>query len=113
MSPDGEADSDLAAIDALNALKHFEMIHHLDPNLPLEELYEVDAALNAASAEKGIEVEQILIEDNSPYPEVRMPPASSILHPPRRFRIVESRPADWGGFKRSEHQCAISMLICP
>lgn len=64
-------DSDMGAMDALNALKHFEMMHHLDPNLPLEELCEVDAALSGANAEKGVEIEQILIEDNSPYPEVR------------------------------------------
>ena len=63
-------DGDLAAMDALNALKEFEKLHHLDPNLPLEELIEIDAALDGANPEKGIEIEQILTEDNSPYPEV-------------------------------------------
>jgi len=66
-------DGDLAAMDALNALKEFEKLHHLDPNLPLEELIEIDAALDGANPEKGIEIEQILTEDNSPYPEVGYP----------------------------------------
>ena len=61
---------DLAAMDALNTLKEFEKLHHLDPNLPLDELIEIDAAINTANPEKGIEIEQILTEDNSPYPEV-------------------------------------------
>lgn len=62
---------DQAAMDALNTLKEFEKLHHLDPNLPLDELIEIDAAINTANPEKGIEIEQILTEDNSPYPEVR------------------------------------------
>lgn len=63
-------DDDLAAMDALNSLKEFEKLHHLDPNLPLDELVEIDAAINTANPEKGAEIEQILTEDNSPYPEV-------------------------------------------
>ena len=57
-------------IEALASLKHFEMMHHLDPNLPLDELLQVEAALSASNAEKGVEIEQVLVEDNSPYPEV-------------------------------------------
>lgn len=53
------------------SLKHFEKMHRLDPNLPLDELEEVDIALNTSNIEKGAEIEQILAEDNSPYPEVR------------------------------------------
>jgi len=56
----------------LESLKHFEKMHRLDPNLPLDELEEVDIALNTHNAEKGAEIEQILAEDNSPYPEVRL-----------------------------------------
>lgn len=55
----------------LASLKQFEKMHRLDPNLPLDELEEVDIALNTANVEKGAEIEQILAEDNSPYPEVR------------------------------------------
>ncbi|KAL1859528.1 hypothetical protein VTK73DRAFT_7572 [Phialemonium thermophilum] len=77
ITPDGtssigeDADSDLAALEALNALKQFETMHYLDPNLPLSELDEVGNAINNRSNEKGLEIEQILIEENSPYPEVR------------------------------------------
>jgi hypothetical protein len=72
LTPDEESyfDGDLAAMEALNTLKEFEKLHHLDPNLPLDELIEIDAAINAANPEKGVEIEQILVEDNSPYPEV-------------------------------------------
>jgi hypothetical protein len=54
------------------SLKQFEKMHRLDPNLPLDELEEVDIALDTANVEKGAEIEQILAEDNSPYPEVRL-----------------------------------------
>lgn len=57
--------------EALNSLRNFEKMHRLDPNLPLDELDEVEIALNSANVEKGAEIEQILAEDNSPYPEVR------------------------------------------
>ncbi|KAM7222824.1 putative isp4 protein [Rhypophila decipiens] len=60
-----------SGVDLLNSLKHFEKMHRLDPNLPLDELDEVETALNTANVEKGAEIEQILAEDNSPYPEVR------------------------------------------
>lgn len=53
------------------SLKQFEKMHRLDPNLPLDELDEVDIALSTANLEKGAEIEQILAEDDSPYPEVR------------------------------------------
>jgi len=57
---------------SLNSLKQFEKMHRLDPNLPLDELDEVEVALNSSNVEKGAEIEQILAEDNSPYPEVRL-----------------------------------------
>jgi len=38
--------------------------------LPLDELDEVEVALNTTNVEKGAEIEQILAEDDSPYPEV-------------------------------------------
>jgi len=71
-TPDGE-DRRASGVEALNTLKQFEKMHHLDPNLPIEELNDVDAALNDGNAEKGLEVEQALVEDNSPYPEVSPP----------------------------------------
>ena len=68
-SPDAE-DRRASGAEALSSLKQFEKMHHLDPNLPIDELNDVDAALDSSNAEKGLEVEQALIEDNSPYPEV-------------------------------------------
>ncbi|KAI1320431.1 small oligopeptide transporter [Xylariaceae sp. FL0255] len=57
--------------DALDTLRQFEHQHHLDPNLPLEEEAAVDAALASGNAEKALDVEVSLLEENSPYPEVR------------------------------------------
>lgn len=56
--------------EALNTLKYFEEQHKLDPNLPIQELNDVDAALATGNAEKGVEIETTLVEENSPYPEV-------------------------------------------
>jgi len=74
-------DGSLGGMEGLSSLKQFEKMHRLDPNLPLDELDEVEIALNSANSEKGAEIEQILAEDNSPYPEVR--PSGAILTPPR------------------------------
>ncbi|KAK3392966.1 putative isp4 protein [Podospora didyma] len=71
MVDDGSMEGDMASLEALNSLKQFEKSHRLDPNLPLDELDEIAVALNTHNAEKGAEIEQILAEDNSPYPEVR------------------------------------------
>ncbi|RKF53705.1 Sexual differentiation process protein isp4 [Golovinomyces cichoracearum] len=59
------------ASEKLSHLKEFSDSHKLDPNLPFEELAEVDEILKSGNAEKGIEIEQTLLEDDSPYPEVR------------------------------------------
>ncbi|KAK3694789.1 putative isp4 protein [Podospora appendiculata] len=67
---DGSIEGD-PGLESLNSLKQFEKMHRLDPNLPMDDLDEVELALNTANAEKGAEIEQILAEDNSPYPEVR------------------------------------------
>lgn len=60
-----------SGVDHLKHLAAFEKAHKLDPNLPLNDLNDVDAALATGNAEKGIEIEHALMEDNSPYPEVR------------------------------------------
>ncbi|CAK7271076.1 hypothetical protein SEPCBS119000_004415 [Sporothrix epigloea] len=65
----GEATT--SGAEALKTLKHFERMHHLDPNLPIDDLNEVDNAIETGNVEKGILVEQTIMEDNSPYPEVR------------------------------------------
>lgn len=59
--------------EALDTLKHFEERHKLDPNLPIEELRTVDNVLATGNAEKGVQVETTLLEENSPYPEVGAP----------------------------------------
>lgn len=70
-----QASSRSPGTETMGTLKQFEKMHHLDPNLPLDELNEIDAVLNNGNAEKGIEIEQVLVEENSPYPEVRSPPS--------------------------------------
>ncbi|KAI0419524.1 OPT family small oligopeptide transporter [Xylaria grammica] len=65
-----EAESSEGA-EALDTLKRFEHQHHLDPNLPTDEIELVQASLASGDTEKAIKVETALIEDDSPYPEVR------------------------------------------
>lgn len=73
--PEGQAsgvDPGVARMaNPLNTLEQFEKEHKLDPNIPIDELNEVDAALASGNAEKGAAIEEALIEENSPYPEVR------------------------------------------
>lgn len=62
-----------AIVDAAvaeNTLKDFSKLHQLDPNLPLDELEQVNAALHTGDPEKELAIEHALVEDNSPYPEV-------------------------------------------
>jgi len=79
MPADGYS-AEASGVEALNMLAQFEKAHKLDPNLPIDELNEVDTALATGNAEKGLEIEHALMEDNSPYPEVsldeRDPPAA-------------------------------------
>lgn len=69
----GPLEAEASGVDNKNLqhLAEFEKIHKFDPNLPLDELNDVDAAIATGNAEKGIEIEHALMEDNSPYPEVR------------------------------------------
>lgn len=52
------------------SLTQFEKMHRLDPNMPIDELEQIDAAIRDGNAEKGVEIEHLIVEDNSPYPEV-------------------------------------------
>lgn len=65
-------EAEASGIENLKHLQAFEKAHKLDPNMPLDELNDVDAAIATGNAEKGIEIEHALMEDNSPYPEVRL-----------------------------------------
>jgi hypothetical protein len=66
------------AFDAIETTRRFPKDHGLDPNLPIEETYEVEKPVDA---EKGLEneVERALLEEDSPYPEVYL--SSSPQHP--------------------------------
>ncbi|KAI3320748.1 OPT family small oligopeptide transporter [Xylariaceae sp. AK1471] len=71
---DGEVTPEMSSserVEAIGALKHFEHQHHLDPNLPADEIEIVNAALAIGDTEKALEIEVALVEDDSPYPEVR------------------------------------------
>lgn len=63
---------EVSGLEHLKSLEQFEKkAYKLDPNLPLDQLNELDAAIATGNAEKGMEIEQALMDDNSPYPEVR------------------------------------------
>ncbi|EHL01882.1 putative Sexual differentiation process protein isp4 [Glarea lozoyensis 74030] len=52
-------------------LKAFQIEHKWDPNLPQESIAVVSEALRADDLEKKVAVEVNLLEEDSPYPEVR------------------------------------------
>lgn len=61
-----------SATDAPAAnLKKFRKLHQFDPFLDLDKLDKVDDVLAAGDPEKEAAVEEQLIIDDSPYPEVR------------------------------------------
>lgn len=66
----GPLETDMSGLQHLQHLQQFEKAHKLDPNLPIDDLNDVDAAIATGNAEKGLEIEHALMEDNSPYPEV-------------------------------------------
>lgn len=78
-----------SGVDTLEHLKQFEKAHKLDPNLPIDDLTDVDAAIATGNAEKGIEIEHALMEDNSPYPEVCARPLARSPSRPRRLPSAE------------------------
>lgn len=52
-------------------LEAFKHEHAWDPNLPADQLAAVDEALKVGDLEKKVAIETTLLEENSPYPEVR------------------------------------------
>lgn len=66
---DGSYRPDPAAIQA--ELKTFQIEHKWDPNLPAADRLAVDEALVVDDIEKKAAVEVHLLEEDSPYPEVR------------------------------------------
>lgn len=78
ISPHGEksygSEGKTTAVDAgaaVEELKKFEKLHKWDPNLPQAELDQVQAVLADGDVEHGVAVEHALLEEDSPYPEVR------------------------------------------
>lgn len=56
--------------DLLKQLHDYEKAHKFDPNMPIDELNDLEAAIATGATEKCLEIEHALMEDNSPYPEV-------------------------------------------
>ncbi|CAG8975038.1 hypothetical protein HYALB_00011701 [Hymenoscyphus albidus] len=63
--------SDPTAVTIQAELKNFQAEHKWDPNLPEEERVAIDQALEGGDIEKKAAVEVHLLEEDSPYPEVR------------------------------------------
>jgi OPT family small oligopeptide transporter len=68
---EAEAVATGVGVEHLKHLREFEKAHKFDPNFPIDELTDIDAAIATGHTEKGLEIEHALMEDNSPYPEVR------------------------------------------
>lgn len=77
------APSEGVEVSGLEHIKSLEQMekkaYNLDPNMPLDVLNELDAAIATGNVEKGAEIEQALMDDNSPYPEVCLFYLRSIL----------------------------------
>jgi len=58
-------------------LKKFKKLHQWDPFMEVEKLDNVDAVLQTGDLEKEMAVEESLLLEDSPYPEVR----SSVCFP--------------------------------
>lgn len=71
-------------------LKKFRKLHQFDPFLDLDKLDRVDDVLAAGDPEKEAAVEEQLIIDDSPYPEVR----SSVSNMPAERGAVRSGPGN-------------------
>lgn len=56
--------------ESVQNLKKFKKLHKWDPNLPIEQYDNVTAVLDTGDIEKEVAIEQALLEENSPYPEV-------------------------------------------
>ncbi|KAI0965006.1 OPT family small oligopeptide transporter [Xylaria arbuscula] len=68
---EGDSTPEAESSEALETIKRFEDQHKVDPNLPVNEIELADAALNGGDTEKAVKVEVELLENDSPYPEVR------------------------------------------
>lgn len=63
--------SDIGIGDASAELRNFRKQHKWDPFLEVEKLDNIDNALQSGDVEKQAAVDESLIQEDSPYPEVR------------------------------------------
>jgi hypothetical protein len=62
-------------------LRNFRKQHRWDPFLDIDKLDNIDEALASGNVEKEAAIDESLIQEDSPYPEVR----ASVCPPLRRF----------------------------
>src|SRR5688572_28153881 len=58
--------------DADAELRNFRQQHRWDPFLDIEKLDNIDAAISSGDVEKEAAIDESLIQEDSPYPEVRV-----------------------------------------
>ena len=60
-----------SGVQAQEELRNFRKQHKWDPFLDNEKLDTIETALHADNVEKAMAVDEALIQEDSPYPEVR------------------------------------------
>lgn len=60
-------------------LRRFRRQHQWDPFLDIDKLDNIDDALASGNAEKEAAIDESLIQEDSPYPEVRNSVSTSIM----------------------------------
>jgi hypothetical protein len=68
---DDVAEAKTTGSQAKAELRNFRKQHKWDPFLDNEKLDTIDSAICADNAEKAVAVDDALIQEDSPYPEVR------------------------------------------
>lgn len=63
--------SDIDVGDTTAELRNFRKQHKWDPFLDIDKLDNIDNALQSGDVEKQAAVDESLIQEDSPYPEVR------------------------------------------
>lgn len=72
-------------------LQTFRKQHRYDPFLGEDKLRAVDSALDSGNAEKLRDLDHTLIQDDSPYPEVRAAVRVSCQIPARRANFADDK----------------------
>lgn len=63
--------AEASGVQAKEELQNFRKQHKWDPFLDNEKLDTIESALHSDNAEKALAVDEALIQEDSPYPEVR------------------------------------------